>query len=217
MASMPLQDLLLSVKRAAALQWLATVVLGALCIALVALSFRQAGEMADMARHRPVHVVPGAAEGVYAPGLAHHNVANAARYLLGLAVQLTPSTARRRLDELERFVDPVALPVFRSERERRLKEIDGQQQSRTLYPDSPDELVDTQGLYRYTVQGRWEIRSGSLPMSEERHVFTLQFRVGTADETNPYGIRIVALEARRLEGSVPPHKGSPPLQEAAHE
>jgi hypothetical protein len=199
MTSMPLHDLLLSVKRAAALQWLATALLGLLCLALAALSFRQAGELAWLARHRPIHVVPGAAEGVYAPGLARHNIANAARYLLGLAVDLTPATASRRLQELERYLDPVALPVFRSERDRRLKEIEGQQQSRSLYPDSPDELTEDEGVYRYTVRGRWEIRSGSLPMSDDRHQFTMRFRVGTADETNPYGVRIVAFEVRRLD------------------
>ncbi len=202
MATLSLHDLLLAVKRAAALQWLATALLGLLCVALTVLCFRQASELAWLARHRPVHVVPGAAEGVYAPGITRHNIANAARYLLGLAVDLTPATASRRLQEFERYLDPVALPVFRAERDRLLKEIEAQQQSRTFYPDSPDELIDDEGLYGYTVRGRWEIRSGSLPMSEERHAFTMRFRVGTADETNPYGVRILAFEVQRL-GAVP--------------
>jgi hypothetical protein len=195
----PIGDLLLAIKRAAALQWLAIAVLGLIGLALAALALRQSGELAWQARHQPIHVVPGAAEGVYAPGLANHNLLNAARYLVGLAVNLTPSTAAQRLAELERHVDPQALAVFRSERDRRLREIHEQQQGRTLRPDRPDTLEQVDGLYRYTVQGRWEIRSGSLPMSEVRHGVEMRFRVGTADETNPYGIRIVALEVTPLE------------------
>lgn len=195
----PIGDLLLSVRRAAALQWMAIAVLGVIGLALAALALHQSGELAWQARHQPIHVVPGAAEGVYAPGLAHHNLLNAARYLAGLAVNLTPSTAAQRLAELERYVDPQALAVFRAERDRRLREIREQQQGRTLRVDQPDTLERTDDLYRYRVQGRWEIRSGSLPMSEVRHIVEMRFRVGTADETNPYGIRIVALDVTALE------------------
>lgn len=62
-----MQDLLLSLKRAAAMQWLATFALTAICVALLALSFKLASELTYQMQHKPVYIVPGAAEGVYAP------------------------------------------------------------------------------------------------------------------------------------------------------
>jgi hypothetical protein len=192
-------ELLLSLKRTTCVQWSATAILGLLCLALVALNFKLAADLSSLAHHQPIHVIPGAAEGVYAAGLTRYNVANAARYLLGLAVNLTPATAAQRFSELEGYIAPEALGEFRTERDQRLKEIKTQQQSRAFYPDAPDHLSVENGIYRYRVRGVWEIRSGSLPMSLKRHEFTLHFRVGGADRENPYGVFIDAFEVRALE------------------
>jgi len=194
-----MNEILLSLKRASSLQWSATAILGVLCVALVVLNFKLAGDLSSLARHQPIHVIPGAAEGVYAAGLTQYNVANAARYLLGLAVNVTPATAQQRFAELETYIAPEALGEFRGERDRRLKEIRSQQQSRAFFPDEPDRLVVEDGSYVYRVRGTWEIRSGSLPMSSTRHEFTLRFRVGHADRENPYGVSIDAFEVRALD------------------
>ncbi len=194
-----MQDLLLSLKRAAAMQWLATFALTAICVALLALSFKLASELTYQMQHKPVYIVPGAAEGVYAPGLTRENVRNAARYLLGLVATISYLTAETRFQELERHVDPLAMPQFRQERDRRLKEILSQQQSRALFPDEPDQLSESGGLYQYRVRGRWEVRSGTLLMSELRHEFRMRFRVGLPDELNPYGIQIAAIDIAPVE------------------
>src|ERR1700740_3536283 len=101
-----MNELLLNLKRTACLQWSATAVLGLLCAGLTALSFKLANDLSTLAHHQPIHVIPGAAEGVYAPGITRYNVANAARYLVGLVVNVTPSTAAQRFGELEGYIAP---------------------------------------------------------------------------------------------------------------
>jgi len=194
-----MNELLLTIKRTTCVHWLATSVLGVLCTGLIALNFKLAGDLSSLARHQPIHVIPGAAEGVYAPGLTRYNVANAARYLLGLGVNVTPVTAAQRFAELEAYIAPEALAEFRSERDQRLKEIRAQQQSRAFFPDQPDDLSAVDGLYVYRARGQWEIRSGSLPLSATRHEFTLRFRVGHADSGNPYGIFVRTFEVTPIE------------------
>src|SRR3974390_1571769 len=194
----PMNELLMSLKRSTCVQWSATAVLGAVCVGLIALNFKLAGDLNSLARHQPIHVIPGAAEGVYAAGITQYNIANAARYLLGLAVNITPATAAQRFNELEGYIAAEALSEFRAERDQRLKEIKTQQQSRAFFADGPDELSEQDGVYVYRVRGMWEIRSGSLPISTRHHEFILRFRVGRADKENPYGVFIHAFEVQPM-------------------
>jgi len=199
----PVNEILLSLKRTASIQWSALVVLGVISVGLLVLNLKLAADLSSLASHQPIHVIPGAAEGVYAAGLTRYNVANAVRYVLGLAVNVTPATAESRFGELERYMSPDALTEFRAERDERLREIKSQQQSRSFVADEPDELSVREGIYDYRARGRWEIRSGSLPMSSRRHEFHVRFRVGAPDEGNPYGIAVSALVIRSLEGLAP--------------
>ena len=201
----PLEDQLGAVKKREGRYWIVISVLGLALAASQISQLHLTAKVAEVADRRPIYVVPGAAEGVYAPGLTKYNVANAARYLLGLGANLTAANAADRLAELERYCTPEFLPRFKAESVKRLKEIQGQTQSRALQPDRGDSLsVDARGLYTYTVSGVWEIKSGSLLMSEFRHRFQMRFSVGHADQGNPYGVQLQAFDVVQLdEGSGP--------------
>lgn len=157
-----------------------------------------------LAESQPIRVVPGAAAGVYAPGITEHNVLNAIRYVAGLGTNLTSATARARLDELERYCAPPFLSTFQREKAKRLEEIGTQAQSRSFVRDGAESLAqDDQQIYEYSVVGTWEFRSGGVVMSELRHAFRLRFTIGTPDKGNPYGIQLLAYDVTRLDPAVP--------------
>ena len=163
---------------------------------------RLAYQFHDLAMNQPIRVVPGAAAGVYAPGLTNENVLNAIRYVQQLGANITTATVKSRLEELERFCSPSFLPKFRAERDKRLEEIGQQSQSRLFVRDGDEGLVrDDKQIYHYTVTGPWEIRSSSVLMSEIRHQFHLQFIVGTPDKENPYGIQLLGYDVVQLDSS----------------
>jgi hypothetical protein len=153
----------------------------------------------ELARDQPIRVVPGAAAGIYAPGLTNENLLNAIRYVQELGANLTPATASSRLAELERYCAPRFLPKYRAERERRLTEITQQAQSRLFVREGEEQLVrDDQGVYHYAVRGPWQIHSGSVPMNEAMHAFRLSFIVGSPDKENPYGLQLLSYDVVQL-------------------
>jgi hypothetical protein len=196
----PLKNELSTVK------WRQGVQLGVIVLLALALVYamwvnaRLADETRELARHQPIRVVPGAAAGVYAPGLTNENVLNAIRYLQQLGANVTPATAKARFAELEASCAPSFLPKFRAERDRRLEEITQQAQSRLFTRDGEEALVrDHHQVYHYTVAGAWEIHSGSVPMSDYRHEFRLHFTVGTPDARNPYGLQLLGFDTIQLD------------------
>jgi len=194
-------DVLASTQRAFSIGVTVLIALGVLLLISIFTNVNLASRIADVANKRPIYVVPGAVKGVYAPGLADYNVANAARYLLSLGSTLTVSNAKARLDELETYCSPEFLPKFRVEKARLLKEIQMQQQSRAVQSDGGDTLsIDKKKMYTFTLTGAWEIRSGSLLMSQVTHRFTILFSVGNADEGNPYGIQLYGFDATPIDG-----------------
>ena len=193
-----MNDILLGLKRSSINHWFATSVLGLVTGALLILCFKLSSDLDWLARHQPIHVIPGAAEGVYAAGVTHYNVINAARYLAGLGINLTPVNAPARLEELQSYIAPEALPAFQAEREERVREIRSQQQSRAFFADEPDSLTQSDGVYEYRSRGRWDIRSGSLAMSSLRYELVMRFSVAQADRSNPYGIQVQHIEMKPL-------------------
>ena len=180
-------------------------VIVALALALVFsmwVNSRMATELRSLALAQPIRVVPGAASGVYAPGLTNENVLNATRYLHQLGANITPATAKARFAELESYCAPSFLPKFRAESAKRLEEIMQQQQSRLFVRDEEEQLVRGENaIYHYVVSGPWDIRSGTVPMSEYRHQFRLQFTVGTPDERNPYGIQLLGFDTIQIDST----------------
>ncbi len=190
------EDLLASTKKAIGVGVIVLIALGLLLLVSIFTNVNLASRVAEVADKRPIYIVPGAAEGVYAPGLTKYNVTNAARYILSLGTNLTATNAKDRLDELEKYCAPDFLPKFRVEKARLLKEIQMQSQSRAVQPEQGDELtVDAQKMYTYSMSGAWEIKSGSLLMSALKHQFTILFSVGNADKGNPYGIQLHGFDA----------------------
>jgi len=195
-------DVLASTQRTMSIGVIILLILGVLLIGSIVTNVNLASRVVDVADRRPIYIVPGAAEGVYAPGLTKYNVANAARYVISLGSNLTATNAKERLAELEKYCAPEFLPKFRVEKDRLLKEIQMQQQSRALQPDVGDTLsVDPKKLYTYSLTGAWEIKSGSLLMSQVKHQFTIRFLVGNADEGNPYGIQLYAFDVTPIDGN----------------
>ncbi len=190
-----MEDSFASIKKAVGGGLIVLIILALLLLASIVTNLRLATQIASVADRRPIYVIPGAAEGVYAPGLTKYNVENAARYVLTLGVNLTAANAKDRLDELEKYCSPDFRPKFRLEKARLLKEIQDQNQSRAVQPERGDELtIDDKKIYTYSMRGAWEIKSGSLLMSEVRHQFTIRFSVGNVDEGNPYGIQLHAFD-----------------------
>jgi len=205
----PLDDQLAAIKKVFGIGVVVVIVLGALLLACLVSTVQLAAKIGEVAKTRSVYVIPGAAEGVYAPGLTEYNVRNAARYLLGLGANLTPANAEERLAELEKYCMSDYVPAFQAEKIRSLKEIQSQTQSRALQPDRGDSLtVDEKKIYTYAASGTWEIKSGSLLMSALRHRFTLRFFVGNADRGNPYGIQLLSFDVAPLD--------DPGRRDAAH-
>ena len=169
----------------------------AICAAMLV---RSNAKIIGLAENIPVRVVPGAAAGVYAPGVTEMNVLNAIRYVQSLGANLTPATARKRLDELEAYCAPEFITNFRIEKVRRVEEIISQQQSRSFVRDSDETFTrDANGVYTYKVTGPWEFRSGSVVMSNYRHEFIIRFTIGTPDKGNPYGTQLLAFDPNLLE------------------
>lgn len=193
----PMEDSLASIKKAVGVGIIALIVLVLLLIAAIVTNLRLASQIASVANEHPIFVIPGAAEGVYAPGLTKYNVENAARYVVSLGATLTSANAKDRLAELEKYCSPEFQPKFRLEKARLLKEIQDQNQSRSVQPDpeTGDALtVDKKKVYTYSMRGAWEIRSGSILMSNIRHEFTIRFTVGNVSKGNPYGIQLQAFD-----------------------
>jgi hypothetical protein len=189
------EDQLEAIKKREGRFWLAILGLSALLLTSQLSNMRLTAIIGEVVDKRQTLVIPGAASGVYAPGLTQFNVANAARYVLGLGANLTAANAKERLAELERYCAADFLAKFQVEEARLLKEITSQTQSRALQPDRGETLtVDDKQHYTYTVTGPWEIKSGSLLMSALRHRFTIRFSVGNPDRENPYGIQLHAFD-----------------------
>jgi hypothetical protein len=189
------EDQLEAIKKREGRFWFAILGLSALLLASQLSNLRLTATIGEAVDKRQTLVIPGAAGGVYAPGLTQLNVANAARYVMGLGVNLTAANAKERLAELEKYCAADFLAKFQAEEARLLKEITAQTQSRALQADRGDTLaVDDKQNYTYTVTGPWEIKSGSLLMSAFRHRFTIRFSVGNPDRENPYGIQLHAFD-----------------------
>lgn len=170
---------------------LITVLLTASIAANIGLVFK----LMASASKQPIYVIPGAAEGVYSPGLAEYNMKNAVRYLLSLGTNLSVKNAKERLSEIEKYCSPQFLPIFRLERDKRLKEIAAQDQSRSAQLDKNDVLtLGDDKVYTYIATGPLMIYSGSLPMSHEPYRYVIRFTVGNASEENKYGIEIQAFD-----------------------
>lgn len=218
-AILPLDDQLAVIKKLIGALLILSLVLALLVALALASNLRLAGRVSEVAAQQRIFVIPGAAEGVYAPGLTEHNLRNAARYLTSLFANLTPANAAGRLEELEGRCSPAFLPKFQAEQARLAKEIADQMQSRALQPDPGETLNrDAQGRYTYSVSGVWEIRSGSLAMSALPHRFTLVFAVGNADKERPDGIELHGIDVTPLaeSGGSAGAADAAPLRAGAH-
>ncbi len=188
------------IKHRLGLQAFAIAALSIALIVAVVVNAQIGFRVVNMAQNLPVRVVPGAAAGVYAPGVTEENVLGAIRYVQGLGGNLTPSTARKRLEEMESYCAPEFRPKFRAEAQRLLSEITAQQQSRSFTRDSDEEFTrDTKGIYTFRVAGPWLFTSGNVVMSQFRHQFSIQFSIGSPDQSNPYGIQLLAFDTVALE------------------
>lgn len=173
----------------------------ALALVIVAgLLAMTSARFASLAGNIPVRVIPGAAAGVYAPGITETNVLNAIRYVQQLGGNVTPATARPRLDEIERYCAPEFIAKYRVEKSKRLEEIAAQQQSRAFVRDVPESFTqDNAAVYTYQVSGPWEFRSGSVVMSSFRHEFKIRFTIGSPDQGNSYGIQLLSFDTALLD------------------
>jgi hypothetical protein len=184
---------------------LQTATIAALALGLIVVAgllAMNAVRFALLAEKIPVRVVPGAAAGVYAPGITETNVLNAIRYVQQLGADLTPPTARARLEEIGRYCAPELLVKFRVAQGKLLEEIAAQQQSRSFIRDVAEAFTqDNAGVYDYRVSGPWEFRSGSVVMSNFRHEFKIRFTIGSPDQGNPYGIQLLSFDTSRLDNA----------------
>ena len=173
-------------------------VMGLMIIGLIFSQFQLTNKISDLSEKRPVMVIPGAAAGVYTPGLAKENVVNVARYLSSLATNFTPQTMAKKYEELRSYMAPSYLTDFDVAKNALAKEVQVQLQSRAFVADpGGDKLTgdENQG-YVFESNGVWTFYSGSLVMNSVHSTILIHFQTIAADKDNPYGVQIRRIELR---------------------
>lgn len=155
-------------------------------------------QLKSMTETRPVMVVPGAAAGVYTPGLLRENLLNLSRYLVGLRTNFTKFNIEQRSNEFASFMAPASLAEYQAKTREQVDKIKSRDESRSFVKENDDLQQQADGSYKYSAVGAWTFFSSSVVLDQSPWQVDLVFRVIQASKNNPYGIEVISIETRPL-------------------
>lgn len=164
-------------------------------IGMGVIAYRSQSLIEQVARERPIMVVPGAVAGAYISGLSEDNLTGVARYIASLATNFTPANYADRSAELLSYADATILPTLSAAQARLSQEVVATSQARYFFADKKSESLKQIGasVYQYSATGDRTVLAAGIPVSQDKATIQVTFALGTASNANRYGFQLRAL------------------------